>query len=148
MNDELDRLEAEAAALDAAAAPPDPEAEAQAQAEAQHAADPGAEIRGILEALRGIAKARGFRRAADTLTDEAVEAIAGALVPVLSKYGITPSAFFGKWREEVFAVLIVGPIMFELVTAFRMDLDAKAAAAAKEVRDAAKEPAPADASGQ
>ncbi len=140
---ELDRLEAEAAELDAAQ-PGAPGAEP--QPEPEPATDPNSEIRGILEALRAIANAKGFSKAAAVLSDDAIESIAGALAPVLTKYGISAGDFFGRWREEVMALLVVGPIVVELVTAFRADLDRKAAAVAKEVKP---EPAPAaDGSGQ
>jgi hypothetical protein len=134
---ELDRLEAEAAELDAAQ-PGAPGAEP--APEPEPAADPHAEVRGILEALRAIARAKDFAKAAAVLSDDAIESLAGALAPVLEKYGLSAGDFFGKWKAEIMALLVAGPVVVELVTAFRLDLDRKAAAAAKEVQP---EPAPA-----
>lgn len=140
--DDLEHLAAEAAALDADATPqPAPGPDGIGGPEQAAPADPMSEIVGILEALRAIAKARGFARAATELSDEAIQSVAGALGPLLVKYGITPGDFFGKWREEVMAAIIIGPWLWSLTVAFRLDLEAKAAAAAKEVQPEPIKPA-------
>lgn len=145
---ELDHLAQQAAALDAEAAAatgaaPDPSAEPATPEPAP--ADPGRELAAIFEAMRAIALARGFRRTAAALDDESVAAMVAALLPVLDKYGITPSGLFGKWGPEIGALLVCGPLVWALFVALRSDLEERAAAAAKPVN---AEPAPAPDAGK
>ena len=148
MDEELARLEAEAAELDAAAAPRPTEDQAQEGqgASAAPPIDPVDEITGILEAMRVLAVARGFTRSAEVLNDKSIGAIARALAPLLTKYNISVGDFFGKWKEEIMAAIVVGPIVFDLVRALRNDMEAKAASEAKPVPPA--DPAPTDAAGK
>ena len=145
---ELDQLAAQAAQLDAEAASATgatADAEPHVSEPEPTPADPGRELAAILEGLRAIAKARGFKRTAATLDDESIAAMVAALLPVLEKYGITPSGLFGRWGPEIGALLVCGPLVWSLFVALRQDLEEKAAAAAKPVPAADPEPAPANA---
>jgi hypothetical protein len=136
MTNDLDRLAAQAAELDheaAAAEGLEPPAADEPTAAEPPPADPVREIAGILEALRAIAKARGFARTVAALDDESIKAFAAALAPVMLKYGIAPSSLFGKWKEEALALLCCGPILWAVLQGMRADLEDKAAAAAKPV---------------
>jgi hypothetical protein len=136
---ELDQLAAQAAELDADAAAasgaPDPTASNEAEKPEPEAPElsTAKELAALLEGFRALARARKFKRTAESLDDESIAAISESLAPVLEKYGLKPSAFFGSWKLEITAALICGPLLWAVFVAMRADLEEHAAAAAKPV---------------
>ena len=63
----------------------------------------------------------------ETLSAENVESVAGAVAPVLDKYGISLSDLFGRWEREIAAVVVVGPIAWGAWKGLDRELRAKRA---------------------
>ena len=126
----LDEL---AAAADGAAGAPPP-GEGPAPGEGPGPAPPGpdtaAMIAGVMGALLGKAKQR-FPSLVTVWTDSDVQNFAGALAPLLDKYGLSP-AWFELWRVEITAALVCGPLVLATFVAIRADLQSERARAAKD----------------
>lgn len=64
----------------------------------------------------------------DVYTPEAQGAIAATMGPLLAKYGINLKEAGGKYKEELAAALVCGPIALATVKAIKTDITARAGA--------------------
>ena len=147
----LDSIAAEAAATDATVAGTAPGAGDTAPGgpgagpAGADAPSPGAAtaalLFGLLTGLVGVAVKR-FPSLAAVWTPDAVHTVADALAPLLDKYGLATPEWLERWRLEISALMLCGPLLFATIAAVRADLEAEAAARAKNVSPGAAAAAP------
>jgi hypothetical protein len=58
-------------------------------------------------------------------TDEAQGAVSATLGPVLTKYGINLGDMGGRWKEEIAAVAVCGPIAIATLEGIKADIAAR-----------------------
>lgn len=127
-NPEMQALLMQADALDGEAAAAGPEAmmAAQAQAEAVMLADQNTgQVRMIL-ALAIPLLGKLYPSLTAIYTDPTCDQVAGALGPVLTKYGVNLGDLGNQWGEEIAAVLICGPIAVATYQGIKADIQARA----------------------
>lgn len=61
-------------------------------------------------------------------TPETIESIAGVLVPLMEKYGLTFGGFFDRWGPEINAIIVLVPIIGATFKAIKADNAARAEA--------------------
>jgi hypothetical protein len=139
-NGQLAGLIAQAGALDGEAVASSPEA-MQAAQELQQAvtlADQNsAAVAGVMElALPLICPL--YPSLADVYTEEARAGIAATMGPLLAKYGVNMQDMGGKYREEIAAAFVCGPIAVATYKGIKADIEARANSVPKAI---AQEPA-------
>ena len=148
--DALDSIAAEAAVTDATVAGAAPGAEGAAPggpgaAPGGDAPQPGAAtaalLFGLLTGLAGVAVKR-FPSLAAVWTADAVHTVADALAPLLDKYGLATPEWLEKWKLEISALFLCGPLLFATIAAVRADLESEAAERAKNITPGAAAAAP------
>lgn len=148
MDTTLDGIAAEAAATDAAvsgapggdagAAPGAPGGAPGAEAPPGGAAT-AALLVGFIKTLVGIAGKR-FPSILAVWTDAAVSQVADALAPILDKYGLATPEFLERWKVELSALMLCGPLVFATIAAVRADLAAEGRGKEKDVTPKGGEP--------
>lgn len=138
MSDELKQLEVEAVAVDAANAPPNPEAQAEQEQAAQAAQDAisqEAEIVGLLTITAALFTPM-FPSLEAIYTQQTIQSIASAAVPVMQKHGWNAGSLLGKYGEEFALLAVLAPVGFATYKGVKSDIEKaeKAAKAEKENR--------------
>jgi hypothetical protein len=115
LSPELAALAAEAAALETTTAPPDPNAPP-AEAPVDYLTD----AKGIVD-MASEALGAFYPSTLAVLVPEKRERIAGALAPVMQKYGFTLGVIFGRWGEEIALAFALAQVAIPITTAIRKD---------------------------
>lgn len=130
MNDELEALTGEAAAVDLVNAPaPVPGAEDQSTP-VTVTGNEAAEIAGLLTIVTGLFSPV-FPSLAEIYTKETIQSIADAAVPVMAKRGWTTGALLGRYAEEITLCAVAFPVAFATYQGISADV-AKAKKASAE----------------
>lgn len=92
--------------------------------------DPAQEWAGVLKiAVMMLTPAMPFMPA--IYSDETIAQLAGAIVPVADKYGVTTGGVFGRFGPEIGLAAVAGPLVIRTVQEFRaMRAEQRAAVAA------------------
>lgn len=114
-------LQAEAIALEGEQAAPG--AAAGQGAEPEAAADYLTDASGIVD-IAAEALAAFYPSTGKILNTEKRKRIAGALAPVLEKYGVDMAAIFGRFSAEIGLAFAVAPIAIPIAQAIRADREA------------------------
>lgn len=122
---DLDRLRADAAALDAGGMPlelaspdaPIPPAEPPKP-------DPAAELAAVITVCVGIL-APFFPSLPGVYAGHVVQAVAQATAPVLEKYGVNMGGLFDRYKEEIQCAIVVVPVALATRAAIEKDLAAR-----------------------
>ncbi len=130
---ELAALQAEAIALEGEQATP---AEVGEGAAPTPPIDYLSDAKGLVD-IAAEALAAFYPSTAPILTTEKRGRIAGALAPVLEKYGLDMAGIFGKWGAEIGLAFACAPIAIPLAQAIRAD---RAAAERLKIADAPPPP--------
>lgn len=132
MSDDLDRLAAEAAAIDgqaSAAVNPEPEAEAAA------AVDVPAEVAALLQAVAGLF-APMFQSLGTIYTPDTCRRLGEAAAPVMEKYNLSVGGLFDRWGAEITLAATALPVAFATWQGVKDDLAARREKDAKPVNAA------------
>ncbi len=123
MSEELDRLAAEAAAIDAQASaatePPQPEAEA------APAADVPAEVAALLQAVAALF-APVFPCLATIYTPDTCRRLGDSAAPVMAKYGLSVGGLFERWGAEITLAATAFPVALATWQGIKADIAARA----------------------
>lgn len=138
MTDDLERLTAEAAALDAAALEPVPDAAGSKTEPEQAAPDVPGEIAALLKTT-ALLLAPMYPSLATIYTEETCRALGVAAAPVLDKYGLSVGGLFDRWGAEITLAATALPIAAATYQGIKSDLAAKRKPAAP---DKPREPTP------
>jgi hypothetical protein len=124
MTTELDSLALQAAALDGQveSQTPDAQVAAQQQAEVMTLADTNTEGVCMIIDIALPVVGEMYPSLTAVYTPEACGRIAGALGPVLAKYGIDLGELRGRWGEEILAALVCWPIAKATYAAIKHDI--------------------------
>lgn len=126
MNEELDAMQAEAAAIDLEAAPATLEAAPLDAPAAVMPVDPVESLAGALSLIGLAAGYGGFPKAASIWTPDTCRALADKAVPVLAKYpwGLRVLNFIqtGAGVEELALLVVAAPLLLNTVSAVREDM--------------------------
>lgn len=126
MSDELNNLEAEAAALDASTAMPAAAAAAAAPDAMPPAIEPAESLAGLLTVAGMAASVGGMHRTAAVWSPDACRALADKAVPVMRKYawGLKVLEFLetGAGVEEIALFAVAAPLVMATAGAVRADL--------------------------
>lgn len=121
---DLDKLRAEAVALDAGGMPlaspdaPLPPSEPKS--------DPAAELAAVITVCVGIL-APVFPSLPGVYTELVVQSVAQATAPVLAKYRVNMTDLFGRYKEEIQCAIVVFPVALATRAAIIHDLAPRAA---------------------
>lgn len=121
MSAELDALQHEAVAVDAENAPP--AAVESAAAEPVQPVNEAAEIVGLLTILAGLFTPV-FPSLAKIYTQQTVQGLADAAVPVMQKHGWTTGEFLGKWAAELALAAVGVPVVIATARGVLADIAA------------------------
>lgn len=123
MTDDLDRLEAEAAAIDAqASAATDPEPEI----EAAPAVDVAAEVSALLLTVAGLLTPM-FPSLGPIYTEATCRRLGEAAAPVMDKYGLSVGGLFERWGAEITLAATALPVALASWQGIKADLAARSA---------------------
>lgn len=121
----LDAMAGEVAALDfetsgpAGTAPADDFGPAPSQGAAAPVADPAAEWLMVLILAR-TALAPLWPFVVPIYTDERLQEVAAAFVPVADKYGVSAGGVFDKWGAELRLAMVLGPLVLQTWLAWKV----------------------------
>lgn len=123
MSAELDALQGEAAAVDELIAPQ--VVEPQQDAQPPQAANEAAEIVGLLTIASGLF-APVFPSLQKIYTQETMQQIAAAAVPVMNKHGWSTGDVLGKYAEELALAAVALPVALATLQGVKADIAARA----------------------
>lgn len=117
MSEELQALEAQAAAIDAEAATPDPAAAPEAEAVK---VDVAAEVAALIETAAGLLTP-AFPCLATIYTTATCRRLGEAAAPVMDKYGLSVGGLFDRWGAEITLAAVALPIAMATAQGIKAD---------------------------
>lgn len=119
MADELEKLEGQAAELDAQAATADnPNAPPEAEAVP---VDIAAEVAALIQTAAGILTP-AFPSLGTIYTPETCKRLGDAAAPVMEKYGVSVGGLFDRWGAEITLAAVAFPVVIATVQGVKGDL--------------------------
>ncbi len=130
---ELDGLIGQAAGVDGEVAATEPGAvmEAQALAEVSSLSDDNAQCVAMILALSVPILGKLYPSLIAIYTEEAQGQVSASLGPVLAKYGVNLKEGAGRYKEEIAAAFVCGPIAWASYHGIKADAAARAGTTAK-----------------